>query len=211
MTNRFSRRALSITGAAVLTLAVALMPQAALAATPEPAAPETISETAPMVVGGYDAAVAEANGFKIVTHEDGTQESVPVTEAAAAQLQQADQRRAEAQLESAAADPVPGNCGSSWASGSKRANDTVAFSTGFIVFLAAYEHDWRVYANGFISGNYWSTGGAGPSTGSKSWTGAIPGVVGPGIGGVPAYSASASVILVDGTVCYSVGPTFTFG
>ena len=47
-----------------------------------------------MVVAGYDAEVAEANGFKIVTHADGSQESVPVTAAAAAQRERADQRRA---------------------------------------------------------------------------------------------------------------------
>ncbi len=164
-----------------------------------------------MTVVGYDEEVAEANGFQIITNPDGSQSSIAVTEEAKAQLRQADVLRAQAQLESTAADPVPGNCGSSWASGSKIANDTVAFSTGFLVFLAAYEHDWRVNATGFVTANHWNTGGAGPASGTKSWTGAIPGVIGPGFGGVPAYSASASVILVDGAVCYSVGPTFSFG
>ncbi|MEV7694008.1 hypothetical protein AB0N73_11845 [Microbacterium sp. NPDC089189] len=211
MTSRFTRRALGITGATVLTLMVALTPQAAFADTPDPEAPTTFSESAPMTIVGYDEAVAKANGFQVITNPDGSQSSIAVTDEATAQLQQAAVLRAQAQLAAPAADPVPGNCGSSWASGSKIANDTVAFSTGFLVFLAAYEHDWRVNATGFVTGNHWNTGGAGPASGTKSWTGAIPGVIGPGFGGVPAYSASASVILVDGAVCYSVGPTFSFG
>ncbi len=52
MTSRFTRRALSITGAAALTLMVALTPQAAFADTPEPEAPTTFSESAPMTIVG---------------------------------------------------------------------------------------------------------------------------------------------------------------
>lgn len=37
-----------------------------------------------MYITGYDEAVAEANGFKIVTYYDGSWESVPVTEKAKA-------------------------------------------------------------------------------------------------------------------------------
>lgn len=209
MSRKATRRALSIMGAAVLTLVVALTPHAALANTPESDAPETVIETMPMTVAGYDAEVAEANGFKIVTHEDGTQESVPVTDAAVTQRQQADQLRAVAQQDDTS--PSVAVCGDSWASGTKVANDSVAFSTGFLVYGAAYAHTWTVYATGAITANSWTTSGAGPASGTKSWTGAIPGVVGPGVGGVPFGSASASVILVDGTVCYSVGPTFLFG
>lgn len=78
------------------------------------------------------------------------------------------------------------------------------------MFLAVYEYDWRVNATGLITANHWSTsGGQSPST--KNWNGAIPGVIGPGVGGVPAFSASASTVLVNGKVCYSVGPTFSFG
>ena len=209
MSSKVARRALSITGAAVLTLVVALTPQAAFADTPEPDAPETVSETMPMTVAGYDAEVAEANGFKLVTHADGTQESVPVTDAAIAQRQQADQLRATAQQD--ASSPSGIVCGDSWASGTKIANDTVAFSTGFLVYGAAHAHTWTVYAVGAITANSWTTSGAGPASGTKSWTGAIPSVIGPGVGGVPFASTSASVILVDGTVCYSVGPTFLFG
>ena len=201
-------RKLVIVGFAVASLA--LIPATAANAstgTPGPA-PTTETTHAAMTVSGYNAEVAEANGYKIVTNADGTQESVPVTDAAIAQRRQADQLRAAAPQETASPAVV---CGDSWASGTKVANDTVAFNTGFIVYGAAYEHTWTVYADGFITANSWSTSGAGPASGNESWEGAIPGVVGPGIGGVPFGSASASVVLVDGTVCYSDGPTFTFG
>lgn len=46
--------------------------------------------SSPMVVGGYDAQVAEENGFEIVTHADGSQESVSVTDAAVALLEESD-------------------------------------------------------------------------------------------------------------------------
>lgn len=198
--------------AGLVAAALVLLPTAAASAdtgTPQPA-PQTTTEYRPMVAKGYDAQVAAANGFQIVTNADGTQSSVPVTAAAKAQLQQAAERRAQLQSSTVSPQGV-GNCGESWASGSKIANDTVAFSTGFQVFLAATHHTWTVYATGLITANSWTTSGAGPATGNKSWTGAIPSVVGPGVGGVPWGSASASVVLVDGTVCYSDGPTFTFG
>lgn len=211
MSSKVARRALSITGVAALALVTVLTPQAAFADTPVPEESETIRESMPMTVAGYDEKVAEANGFKIVTHDDGTQESVPITDAAIAQRQLDNQLRAAAPQDTARAAPPGAVCGDSWVSGAKIAGDTVAFSTGFLVYGAAYEHTWTVYATGFVTGNSWSTAGAGPASGTKSWTGAIPGVVGPGVGGVPFGAASASVILVDGTVCYSVGPTFTFG
>lgn len=200
-----------LTIGAVAVVALVVGPATAATAvgessTPPPDSPRTF---APMIFGGYDAEVAEANGFKVVTDEDGTQRSIPVTDAAAAQLEKADELRADSRQKNTALAGV-GNCGSSWATGSKIENDTVAFNTGFLVFLAAYEHTWTVYANGFFSANSWTTSGPGPTSGSENWTGAIGNVSGPGFGGVPLLSASASVVLVNGSVCYSVGPTFAF-
>lgn len=198
----------------VLAVLALLPPTAANASTGASSpTPTTTRVTTPMTVGGYNAQVAAAHGYKIVTHSDGTQESVPVTAAAVAERKQADQARiaAQAKSQSTVTPAVVGNCGSSWLQGTKIANDTVTFQTGFIVYLAAYEHTWTVNAVGFITANHWTTTGAGPANGSDSWQGAIYNVVGPGYAGVPAWSASASVVLRDGTVCYSLGPTFNFG
>jgi hypothetical protein len=50
-----------------------------------------------------------------------------------------------------------------------------------------------------------------PILGTETWEGGIPSVGGPGVGGVPFLSPAASVLLENGTICFSVGPTFTFG
>jgi hypothetical protein len=207
--------------AAFVVATLALLPATAANAStvtsdpaPSPAAtPDTTTTYQPMVVHGYDAQVAAENGYKIVTNADGTQDSVPVTAAAAAQQQQADQLRANAQAESqsTATPAVLTECGYDWVSGSKIANNTVAFNTGFLVYLAGTHYTWTVNAVGFITANHWTSSGGGPASGTKNWNGAIPNVIGPGIGGVPGGSASAAVILVDGTVCYSEGISFSFG
>lgn len=198
--------------AGIVVAALALLPTTEANAITRGSGPLPNSETtfAPMVIKGYDVQVAKANGYQIVTNADGTQESVPVTAAAVAQRNQTARLRVAGQAKAQASPASSGDCGSSWVSGYKSANDTVKFSTGFIVYGAGYDYSWSVYAVGTITANSWSTHGLGPATGTKSWTGAIYHVIGPGVGGVPYYSASASVILVDGTVCYSNGPTFTF-
>ena len=203
--------------AGVVVAAIVLLPAAAAnASTVSPAptpTPVTTTVHQNMVVKGYDAKVAAANGYKIVTNADGTQASVPVTAAAIAQQKQADQRMVAARTATAvpAASGSGVVCGDSWASGVKKANNTVAFHTGFIVYGAVSFHTWSVYAVGVVTANGWTTAGNGPVSGTQSWSGAIPSVVGPGVGGVPALSPSASVLLVNGAICFSYGPTFTFG
>ncbi|MFT4135137.1 hypothetical protein [Microbacterium sp.] len=195
--------------AALLAIsALVLIPSTVAAAASEDESSDATTYM-PMVARGFDAEVAEKNGFRIVTNEDGSQQSIPVTEKAAALLADGERLRAAAQGTDAAR--AGGDCGTSWLSGSKLANDTVGFTTGFQVYLAVYEHDWKVIATGFWTGGNWTTSGSGPVSGYKNWQSAIYNVVGPGIAGVPSYSSSAAAILVDGTVCYSTGPSFAFG
>ena len=87
----------------------------------------------------------------------------------------------------------------------------MAFHTGVLVYGAVRFHNWAVYAVGVVTANAWGTSGNGPVSGTESWTGAIPSVVGPGVGGVPTLSPAASVLLANGSYCFSYGPTFTFG
>lgn len=66
-------------GGRVVDVVFVLPSSPALASTGgEEEAPDEGSTQA-MVITGYDEAVAEANGFEIITHPDGTQESVPRT------------------------------------------------------------------------------------------------------------------------------------
>lgn len=205
MTSKLARRAFSISGAAALTLAIALAPQAALADAPEDEAPTTINESMPMSIAGYDAAIAEANGFEIVTDESGVTRSVPVTDKAKALVSDA----AEDAPEFTTFDTVVGDCGQAWLNGSKGANDRVSFTTGYSVRLPVQLHQWRVTAYGFITtGEKNYAQGAGPAVWSKSDSTTA---IGPGYAIVPGFSPVAMVKLVDGATCYSGGPSFNFG
>lgn len=168
----------------------------------------TFSVSAPMNIVGYDSEVAEAHGYRIVTDANGVQSSVPVTRAAVAERE-----REVAAAESLILpfDTKRGTCGTSSLTGRKGSHDTVTFTTSFSIIGNVAEYDWAVDANGFVTSNWWSTSGTGPTPGSqKTWTGAIPGVIGWGKAKVPNNSARASVIKTDGGVCYSGGPEFQF-
>lgn len=216
---RYRRKFVAATAVLLVVLSTTTAVSAANGASTAPIAPPPVATTqhALMVISGYDADVAAANGFRIVTNPDGTQKSIAVTDAAAALLTQADNLRSAANASrqatagSKVATPaIVSNCGDSWVSGVKQAHDTVGFHTGFLVFLAATHYSWTVNAVGLVTLNFWHTSGAGPASGTKSFEGGIPWVIGPGVGGVPYHAGAASVTLKDGTVCYSVGPTFTF-
>lgn len=202
------RRRASLGAAAVIgALALALTPTAANAAT---STAETTREYFTMAVGGYDATVAEANGYQIITNGDGTQESVPVT--AAAKARAAAQPTVRDRLadvgEVTPYDEVVGDCGLSYLDGSKGANDTISYETGFVVRDAVSSFTWNVTATGFLTSGSKSYSG-GP--GDAEWGVADTVVaVGPGTAFVPGVSAAAAATLIDGSVCYSGGPSFDF-
>lgn len=208
MSSKVARRALSISGAAVLVLATMLVPQAAFADTPGNLTSDTSNNSTPMTVVGYDAHVAEANGYQIVTNPDGSQSSVPVTDEAKAQQAAADAAKADYKSDVSARGVVDGDCGSSWISAAKQANDTVAYQTGYIVWGAVVDSQWTVVATGFISGNSVVLH-PGANGGTWETEGAVYNVVGPGVAGVTTGSSFA--VLVGGQVCHSGGPTATFG
>jgi len=191
-------------------LAFALTPAAANAATTtELTGPQQFT----MTVGGYDVAVAEANGYKIVTHADGSQESVPVTPAAKAREAVKPSLTERLQASKAASEVTPydevvGNCGLSYLDGSKGANDTISYETGFVVRDAVKSFRWQVNANGFLTnGSKSYSGGAGDAEWGTS--GSVR-AVGPGTAFVPGASAVAAATLIDGSICYSGGPSFSF-
>ncbi|MFK4852692.1 hypothetical protein ACI3KT_13740 [Microbacterium sp. ZW T6_19] len=198
------RRAFA-TSVVALTLMIASAPPAH-ASPPQPPSPETTSTFMPMMVLEYDAEVAAANGYKIVTEPDGTQYSVPVTPAAVAQQQHFDQLKAST-LSAKAGGDAWGDCGGSGISAVKGSLDILRWHTWFTVFGAATSYSWHVSAIGAVSSNFWDMGGAGPASGSKSFDGAGK-VVGPGYATVPIWSV---VTLASGAVCYSLGPTAWFG
>jgi hypothetical protein len=193
------------------TLGFAAPANAAAITTPPPT--QTISNVAPMVPDGFRADVAAADGYRIVTNADGSQSSVPVTANAIAQQATADAARAR---NAAMASPgrvspdneVSGDYGSSWISAVKKANNTVAYSTGYVVFGYVESSQWEPEAAGFISGNSVLLH---PKANSGTWSteGILTNVVGPGFAYVNPISSFA--VLASGQVCASGAPTASFG
>ncbi|CAN00463.1 hypothetical protein DOU17_10190 [Clavibacter michiganensis subsp. michiganensis] len=147
--------------------------------------------SAPMSFRGYDSSVAEAHGYRIVTNSDGRQTSVPVS--------------AEARRQAVLDNVAPGDCGSSFVNAAKLSNDTLAVTTGYKVPFTVAEKTWRVNAVSVFSSHTFPWDG--PSGGAWSAQAAAT-LVGPGVAVVP---LTAHVVVVNGRVCYSAGPTASFG
>lgn len=147
----------------------------------------TLVETR-MVVKGFDAAVAKAHGYHIVTVNG-----------------------VEASVKDGATTPAPddylrGNCGDSWLfmdSGTYQFIYTTGFQNlvlpadwfGWEVVIVGpngYNPDWTW--GGPMFGTAWSTGNVTVHVGTAGW---YNGLVVPG---------GSWVILIDGSVCYSEGP-----
>jgi hypothetical protein len=97
-----------------------------------------------MVLTGFDVSVAEKNGFAIVTAPDGTQTSVPVTEAARVWVA----RYADGPARSLAVQPhAGGNCGFDHLSITARnAAGGISIDTGYVLTggVASYRQNWAV-------------------------------------------------------------------
>lgn len=159
-------------------------------------AAQMVEETLPMTFGGFNAEVAAANGFEVVTNPDGTQSSNPVTS------------EAKKQIDSSIGPfgTVPGSCGTSTVSAVKLAGDTVAYHTGYSVPFPVYERSWRVNIQSITGWNAHPSWG-GP-TAANWYTEGTAWIVGPGVAVVP---VTAFVTASNGRTCYSGGPTASFG
>lgn len=159
------------------------------------------SSVMPMTIVGFDEEVATANGFEIVK-EDGVLRSVPITDEAKAIM-------AEFEVEPGEFSPsgtVVGDCGTATIDGTKGSGDWVSLRTGYSVYNHVSHRNWSVVVTGFVTGFSYAWPSA--ST-SRTWYAEAGGTaVGPGIGFVPAVAAN--VVLIDGAICYSGGPSFGF-
>lgn len=149
-----------------------------------------------MQVGGFDSAVAEANGYEIRTSENGTQYSV----------KKGTPRGSTGDM--IAQGEVEGGCGKSWVWLTPRGNREVNIRTGFSVYDAVVDFSWTVTLDDqggqtkhdFL-GHYDADGYV-----DKNRI----------VGGLTRGSARAYVIalanfaiLVNGQVCFSGGPADT--
>ncbi len=185
---------LSILAAGVFVASLTSVAPVAAAPTSAPVDGHTVHVQQDMTVAGFDAAVAEAHGYKIVTLPDGHQASVPAT------------ARPGAQPDSQ--DTAHGNCGYSFVELDPLGHHNVELRTGFGVKLPAVSYTWLVEIQDRAGTSYqhWSGGLRFRST----WSGSrelhlTPPWVDAGV--VPGRS---SALLEDGEICTSAGPwTFT--
>lgn len=153
---------------------------------------------ATMGVTGFDAAVAEANGFEIVTDSSGTQTSVPVTDAAKAIV------AAAAQAGHRDLGTVDGDCGRSWLNTSRAGSNKVVINTGYRVWLPSVGQQWNVDL--FSSHGGYSVPFSGAAF-SPTWDAYETEDVGNSHGTHSNVRDGSFAELVDGELCYSGSPT----
>lgn len=157
---------------------------------------------APMDVVGFDPAVAEANGFRIITAADGSQSSEPVTSEA---------RELVAAYDTSSATTfgyaeVQGNCGYSWIDITRGLSSITRIKTGYTVRLPTKSRLWSVTLFGVAGIPNYSMNSpiGGPATWSTSAN------VSYGSGGFGNVPPGSQVTLTDGSICVSGNPGTNF-
>lgn len=174
----------------ILALGLAV---AAVFVSVQPASAASTTFTVPLELAYFDENVAAENGFKIVTRADGSQESVPVTEAARALVSRESRHT------------IIGPCGSSSLTLSRVGGTSkVFFTTAFQVKTATKFHQWTVDLT--RNGQRWSYNlSGGPTFGS--WNTSRTTTTGNNQGVLGVVRAGSYAMLVTGAVCYSGGPS----
>jgi hypothetical protein len=147
-----------------------------------------------MTFGGFNAAVAAAHGYKIITGADGKQRSVLAN-------------LSNAEALARPGNTVPGDCGSSTMTIAPRGGYEANVATGFILTSGpAVDFQWYTsYSDDYGNSTHNWSGGLLLRT---TWTGTFvyksggPGWVYGTVDIGPSYA-----ILADGEICYSGGPS----
>ncbi|NHT17508.1 hypothetical protein [Cellulomonas sp. IC4_254] len=150
---------------------------------------------------GFDESVARANGYAIVTEEDGTQRSVPVTDQARAE-EEAIARRVGAGRSTV----VAGSCGTSRivitdSTGFRRAG----ISTSFNVVRPAVGYSWFVDVAGGGTSARQTFGGALASR--TTWQHTFLHSVPKAGSYIASVARTSNAVLNNGTICFSGGPS----
>jgi hypothetical protein len=197
---------------ATVPLALGLLLAPAIAQADAPSPKEEMS------VRGFDAAVARAHGYEVVTLPDGAQASVPADKADAARLgayrpsSGIVSRRSTDAAQTQGYGEVPGDCGISWVSLTPIGASRAHLDTGFIITDSGagsvWDVDWNVsiHDNGGSSNQPYEEQN-GSSWGS-GWT-AYQRTLGLTRGWADATIVwyNSIVITTHGWVCWSNGPT----
>lgn len=168
--------------------------------------------SARMHVIRFDAAVAAAHGFAIVTGDDSRQRSIPVTDEAIQLMAQASARAEHDDVVATGNGEdlgegitVGGDCGTSYLDLDYDGRN-LHISTGYNVYLPSLFHTWLVQYNG--GGRYgfhtypFDGGPSGPSWSS----GRVENAPGSSAGRYGNVASSSFVLLVNGAYCQTGSP-----
>lgn len=157
-----------------------------------------------MELKGFDEAVAEANGYEILTDANGVQRSVPVSEQAIAfEISRTAELADASDGSSANRTTVTGNCGTSFV-GVTRYGNRIMVGTGYAVFYPVVARLWvvQIYSFAGLPSFTW-TGSSG-----ASWNSAASFFM--SAGGVASVTPGSSVVMTNGAVCWSGSPSEGF-
>ncbi|MET8148014.1 hypothetical protein ACIBSW_13865 [Actinoplanes sp. NPDC049668] len=201
-----------LSGLMALGMIATVMPSAAQAA-------ETTSEVG-MMIAGFDAAVAEAHGYEIVTLPDGSQASVPAAKAAAAKAgtfiptSGVLVKPSGGGVSANAYGARVGECGTSWVQISPRGGGSAGLTTGMDLVLDSggpWDIHWNVKVsdrNGSSNQGYDEYDGYFSGTGLSWWGKGRTLNLARGSATVK-VTAGSFTITEAGWICYSYAPSAT--
>ena len=197
--NRKLTRTLLVVGA---TLGALTSSATAFAATAPAPAKQQVKERG-MYVSGFNAAVAKAHGYKIVTYANGDQQSVPIN--ANSHLPKGpmlDRQHGISADSNTDYNQVQGNCGISWIRVSQTGTNKVAVVSGYKNLAGpAYFWSWDVSLSDKNGTSHQSHSGA--TQGEQAqwiWQNLNQ------FGFTFDYVDNGGAVLDDGTICLSGGP-----
>jgi hypothetical protein len=208
-------KAFAVVAAAILPAVVIPAAQAASASAATPASANSAAGVQHAFnVVGFDAAVAKAHGYKIVTYANGSEQSVPINSQSGLKpspvvnLQDASEEAASAtpgvvSPDAVTQDTVYGNCGYSYIEGEKSATHQIWLNSGFSITPApAVRYNWTIELEDKNGSSYQGSNG---EIDSYSWSDTWSGL------NQYSYSfddvlTSSSATLSNGEVCASGGP-----
>ncbi|GAA1571323.1 hypothetical protein GCM10009678_62540 [Actinomadura kijaniata] len=113
-----------------------------------------------MTLVRFDAAVAKANGYKIVTYANGDQQSVPIARNSKKPKSPILRHGKGVKAANSDYDKVVGNCGTAWIAVRQTARNKVQVGTGFTVSSPAISYGWKIKLSDRNGTSAQSAGGA---------------------------------------------------
>ncbi|MFC5186724.1 hypothetical protein [Actinomadura harenae] len=159
-----------------------------------------------MYVTGFNAAVAKAHGYKIVTYKNGDQQSVPIDPKSGRHKSPILHHGIRA-LSNTDYDEVSGNCGTAWIRVTQTAVWQVALVSGFRnTPEIAYDWSWTVKLSDQYGTSHQTAGGAMYGTqASRIWQNLTQ------KGWTFDWVDGGTALLINGLVCTAARPSVTIG